>query len=214
MRIRNTLGVLAAFSGFALSGCSGEAGGGITAPHDGPWLVGVTTSVTVTCPTPIKPGQGGPCTAYGRDVDGQFTSSSATWSSSNTSRATVSASGVVTGVATGTATISGVVDGITGTKVVAVTPDIYIDGPPSVRSNQVCSFFAEVTAGTAPFTYGWTSNNGIYDYGYTFNEPWTWTGHSSSNFTLYLTVTDASGQSTTVTKYVSISAGAPSVCII
>lgn len=219
MKIARTLALLAAVAPLAVSGCGGDATK-LIAPEGGP-LLGVTVSVTVSCPTPIVPGATGQCVAYGYDSNGQFTSSTVTtWSSANTSKITVNSSGVITGVATTNGVnISAVVDGVTGSKSVKVQPDIYFDYPVNdpVRAGEVCSWFAGVAAGTAPYTYSWSSSsNWVHDTGYTDNEPWTWTGHSTSgsSFTIYLTVTDANGVSASTSKTVTISSTAPTPCVI
>jgi hypothetical protein len=218
MTIRTLSPVLAALTLLASAACGGGDATRLIAPDGKPSLVGQTASVTVSCPNRIKPGQTAQCTAFGYDNQSQFTSSTvSSWSSSNTGKITVTSGGAITGQATGTATIYATIDGITGSKVVTVEPDIYIDGPGSVRSGHVCSFFGEVTAGTAPYSYSWSnSSNWTHDTGWTDGEPATWTGHSTSgsSFSITLTVTDASGISSTVSKSVSISSTAPSPCFI
>jgi hypothetical protein len=219
MKIVRTLVLLAAVPALGLSGCGGDATR-LIAPEGGP-LLGVTVAVTVSCPTPMTPGQTGQCVAYGRDSNGQFTSSTvSSWSSANTAKATVnSTSGVVTAVATTNAvSISAVVDGITGSASVKVQPDIYFDTPVNnpVRPGHICSYFAGVASGTAPYSYSWSSSsNWVHDSGYTDDEPWTWTGHSTSgsSFTIYLTVTDANGVSASASKTVTVSSTA-SFCVI
>lgn len=218
MKIRRRSPVLFALPVLlATAACGGGDATGLISP-DGEPSLGATVRVTVNCATPLKPGNQVQCTAYGYDSNNVFTSSSAgSWASSNTSVATVSSGGLVTAVATGTANISAVVDGITGSKAIAVKPDIAIDGPSTVESGEICSFFSNVIAGTAPYTYNWSSSyNWVHDWGYTDNEPWNWTGHSTGTgtFTIYLTVTDASGQSTSVSKSVSAVANTQFACLI
>jgi hypothetical protein len=217
VKLAHAFAVLVPMLGVA--GCGGDATK-LIAPDGGPSL-GITRSVVVNCPTPITPGQTAQCTAYGYDSNGQFTNSVvSSWSSANTSKITVNSSGVITGVATTNGVnISAVVDGITGSKSVKVQPDIFFDSPVNnpVRAGEVCSWFAGVAAGTAPYTYSWSSSsNWVHDYGYTDNEPWTWTGHSTSgtSFTIYLTVTDANGVSASTSLLVPISATAPNPCVI
>lgn len=218
MKIRRLSPVLFALPVLlATAACGGGDATGLISPDGAPSL-GVTVRVTVNCATPLKPGDQVQCTAYGYDSNNVFTSSVAgSWASSNTSVATVSSTGLVTAVATGTANISAVVDGVTGSKTIAVKPNIAIDGPGTVESGEICSFFANVIAGTAPYTYNWSSSsNWTHDWGWTDNEPGTWTGHSTSgsSFTIYLTVTDASGQSSSVSKTVSAVANTQIACII
>jgi hypothetical protein len=220
MKLTHAFVVLAAVPVLAgVAGCGGDVTKMI-AP-DGEASLGVTTSVTVTCPTPITIGNGGQCTAYGWDSNGQFTSSNASaWSSANTAKITVTSGGVISGVATTNGVnISATIDGVTGSKSVKVQPDIYFDYPvnSSVRAGHVCSYFAGVASGASPYTYSWSSSsNWVHDTGYTDNEPWTWTGHSTSgtSFTIYLTVTDANGVSASTSLLVPISSTAPNPCYI
>jgi uncharacterized protein YjdB len=60
--------------------------------------------------------------AVPRDADGNALDRPVTWSSSNTSVATVDADGLVTGVAEGTATITATCEGKTGTAAITVNP--------------------------------------------------------------------------------------------
>lgn len=218
MKIPHSLVLIAAVPLLSLAAGCGDAAK-LIAP-DGEPSLGVTVTVVVTCPSPIKPGQTAQCVAYGYDSNGQYTGVGvSSWSSANTSKITVNSSGVITGVATTNGVnVSAVVEGVTGSKSVKVQPDIYFDTPltTSARPGAICSFFAGVAAGTAPYTYSWSSSsNWTHDTGYTDNEPWTWTGHSTSgsSFTIYLTVTDANGVSASASHTVSISSGAP-VCVI
>ena len=83
------------------------------------------TSVSVTPATPsIGAGQTAQmqATATYSDSTTKDVTSSATWSSSNPSVATVSSSGLVTGVADGTSTIQAAYGGITGSTTVTVFP--------------------------------------------------------------------------------------------
>jgi uncharacterized protein YjdB len=80
-------------------------------------------SVAVT-PSSSTIGTGGtvPLTATTRDVDGNtLTGRVISWSSSNTSVATVSATGVVTGVAAGAAVVSATSEGVSGSATLTVT---------------------------------------------------------------------------------------------
>jgi hypothetical protein len=215
VKIARTLVLLAAVPALGLSACDGGDATRLIAPEGGPSL-GVTATVTVNCPTPITPGATGQCVAYGWDSNGQFTNSNtSSWSSANTSKITVSSSGVITGVATTNGVnVSAVVDGITGSKSVKVQPDIFFDAPVnnSVRPGAICSWFAGVNSGTAPYTYSWSSSsNWAHNTGYTDGEPNAWTGHSTSgtSFTISVTVTDANGVSASISKSVPISSTAP-----
>lgn len=175
-------------------------GGGITQARigsDGASLfAGPTTSVTVTCPTPLEVGYGGQCVAYGYDANNVFTSSSASsWSSSNTSRVTVSSSGYASAVSTGTATIYATVDGITGSRQVTITSPLSVEIYGSDRAESgdyQCYFWASASGGTGTgYTYTWWTTGGGSGSG--FGD--SWTGGGSGDFTLHVTVTDSgSGQ--------------------
>ena len=79
-------------------------------------------SVTVAPATAsVAAGSTAQFTATLKDANGNPTSGSVSWSSSNTSFATVSTSGVATGVAAGTATITATSGGKTGTATLTVT---------------------------------------------------------------------------------------------
>ncbi|GAB1341994.1 beta strand repeat-containing protein [Gemmatimonas sp.] len=81
------------------------------------------SSVTVSLnPTSIQVGGTSTGTATTRDASNNVLNGRAvTWASSNTSIATVNASGVVTGVAAGTATITATSEGVNGTADITVT---------------------------------------------------------------------------------------------
>src|SRR5213079_1429559 len=81
------------------------------------------TSVDVTPPTAtVQAGQTVQLTATPKDVNGTALSGRAvTWSSSNTSVATVNSSGLVSGVTPGSATITATSEGKSGTASVTVT---------------------------------------------------------------------------------------------
>jgi uncharacterized protein YjdB len=95
----------------------------------------VATTVTVTpnpvatvavtpSPASVKKGNRVALTATPRDVNNNPLTGRAapTWSSSNTTVATVASNGQVTGVNTGTAVITATIDGKSGTSTVTVTP--------------------------------------------------------------------------------------------
>lgn len=219
MKIMHALSLLSVVPVLALAGCGGDATR-LIAPDGEASLVGATASVVVTCPPAITQGQGAQCTAYGYDSNGQYTGvSPSSWSSANTGKVTVTSAGYISGVSTTNGVnVSAVVEGIVGSKSVKVQPDIYFDVPVNdpVRPGAVCSWFAGVASGAAPYTYSWSSsNNWVHDTGYTDNEPHAWTGHSTSgsSFTLYLTVTDANNVSTSISKTVQVSSSA-SICFI
>src|SRR5215212_2399058 len=142
---------LAAVAGACGEGASRSNGAiGPTAPR----LVGATTHVTVSCPTQMEYSTTGTCTAYGYDATNTFTNSTVTsWSSSNTSRATINSGGTVTaGTSSGSVTITAVVDGISGMTSINVVPpytppSVTLGGPLSVRSNAECFFNAAASDG-------------------------------------------------------------------
>lgn len=94
---------------------------------NGSATVAVTTvpvaSVTITpSPASVAVGRTAQLTATPRDANGSpLTGRTVTWSSNNTSIATVSASGLVTGTLVGTATITATSEGQSGTTTVTVT---------------------------------------------------------------------------------------------
>ena len=115
--------------GFVTSGAAGSAT--ITAASEGKSGTAAITvtsvpvaSVTVSpAPGSVQAGQTLQLTATPKDVNGNpLTGRTITWSSSNTSVATVSASGLVTGVVAGSATITATSEGQSGTSAITVTP--------------------------------------------------------------------------------------------
>src|SRR5512143_530962 len=97
-----------------------------TQTGDGTETVGVAPVATVTVnlgSSTLSPGQTTQATAVARDAYGNvLTGRSVSWSSLNTSIATVSTSGVVTAVAVGSATIRAIVAPKTGAAGVTVAP--------------------------------------------------------------------------------------------
>ena len=115
--------------GFVTSGAAGSAT--ITATSEGKSGTSAITvtsvpvaSVTVSpAPGSVQAGQTLQLTATPKDVNGNpLTGRTISWSSSNTSVATVSASGLVTGVVAGSATITATSEGQSGTSAITVTP--------------------------------------------------------------------------------------------
>ena len=109
-----------------LSACQGS--GSETAGNSGPSLVSLAVTPSVTS---IAAGAQLPLTAtatYSDNTTKNLTSS-ATWSSSNTSVATVRASGVVASLSAGSATISASSDGITGSASLTVTSATATNSP-------------------------------------------------------------------------------------
>lgn len=196
---------LAALGAACGEGSGSNGGVGPTAPR----LVGTTTRVTVSCPTQMEYRTTGTCTAYGYDANGTFTNSNVTsWSSSNTTLATIGSTGVVTaGSTSGTVTITAVIDGISGSTTISIVPplSVTISGPGTVRPNLECYYYATVSYGQSPYTYSWTqtagsgSSDGNIGYFAT----------SSTSYTLRVTVTDAAGHTASASKFVTVSSSAP-----
>ncbi len=97
--------------------------------QSGSWSLTVAASLVVSvtmslASTPIAVGSRTQATARAKDANGIDLARAITFSSSNTSVATVTAQGVVTGVAVGTATISGTSEGQTGSATITVAPGI------------------------------------------------------------------------------------------
>jgi hypothetical protein len=206
------LPVLAILLAGASSGCDG-AEKRLTSPDGaGPRLsVGVTTTVSLACPGRLDRGTSGNCVAFGYDVYGYLATQTASWSSSNSSLVSVSG-GVVTGssTATGTATITATINNVAATANVAVgnsnalAPSVSIGGPSSIKPDASCWWFAGVLDDAdPPLTYSWSQSAGTgTSYGSSYQ------GASSSSFTLYVTVTDGNGHSTTASKNVTVASNA------
>jgi len=109
----------AAASMAVLVACGGGGGGG-SEP------VRTTTSVTVTSPTRTpKQGDAVQLTAVARDQFGDvMPGTSATWSSSAPSVATVSATGLLQAVAGGTVVVTATINGVPGTLSLTITPRV------------------------------------------------------------------------------------------
>ena len=115
-------------SGLVSGGAAGSAT--ITATSEGKTGTSAITvtsvpvaSVTVSPASPtVTAGQTVQLTATPKDANGnQLTGRTITWSSSNTSAATVNASGLVSGVVAGSATITATSEGQSGTAAITVT---------------------------------------------------------------------------------------------
>lgn len=83
----------------------------------------------------------------------------------------------------------------------SVLSSVVINGPTQVKPNELCSWNANVTGGTPPFSYVWSQSAGSG----TNNGDGSYEGSSGNSFTLSVTVTDALGASVGDTHSVSVS---------
>jgi hypothetical protein len=199
----------------ALAAGCGEDGGQRGISPTGPrLLVGPTVTVIVSCPAQMETGTSGTCTAFGYDGNGTFTGSSvSSWSSSNTSLATIGSSGNISAVAVGSVTITAVIDGVSGSTSVSVvnpppTLTVSISGPSSIRPNTTCEWLGTESGGTPGYTYDWSGGTTIYEDGSNY-----YLARSSEAFYVSVTVTDATGHTASASKYVTVSSKA-SACIL
>lgn len=193
----------------AAGGCSGDLSSPETrAPRPPSLTVGPTTRVDVSCPANLVDGQSGQCTALGYDANNQFTSSSASWSTSTPSLVSVNSSGNVTAqhLASGTAQVTATIEGVPGSANISVSQSdlaVSISQPSSIRPNAQCYWFATVSGGNGPYTYSWSRSGGTSTS--TTNE---FSTQSSSSFTIFLTVTDALGTWRSVSKSITVTSSA------
>lgn len=201
--------VLAALAGACGEGAGARGGISPTAPR----LSGATTHVTVNCPTTMEYGTSATCTAYGYDSTNVFTSSNVTsWTSANTSLATITSGGVVTaGNTTGTDSIRAVIDGVTGvTAIRIVAPlSVTLNGPTSQRPNAQCFYSAQVTGGIGAYSYSWTQQSGS---GSSDGDNGWFATAGTVSFRLTVTVTDGASRTATASRVISVSSSAP-VCL-
>jgi hypothetical protein len=172
----------------------------------------VLTSITVS-PTPTTVYTGGTrqLTATAKDQYGAaMTGQAFTWSSSNTSVANVSSSGVVNGITAGSVTITASAGGKSGSVSVTVSsspPSVWITGPSSVTRYQSAQYTAAANGGSTPYTYQWRSRQGS---SYAWGNWQNWYGTGSTNYTfasvsgcgitrnqIEVLVTDANGSTAT-----------------
>jgi hypothetical protein len=206
------LPVLAILLAGAAGGCDGTESRLTNPDGSGPRLVvGPAVSVTLACPTRLDRGATADCVAFGYDAYGYLKTQTASWSTSNSSLVTVS-NGAVTGSssATGTATITAVINNVGATANVSVgnsdapAPSVFIAGPSSIKPNASCTWFMGISDNDdPPFTPSWSQSVGT---GTSFGSGYQ--GASPSSFTLYLTVTDGNGHSTTASKNVTVASNA------
>ncbi len=84
------------------------------------------------------------------------------------------------------------------------------DGPGQVRRYQTCTWRAQVSGGTAPYTYEWNAYPGA-DFT-TYRYEFTGSTISSAGYTIEVTVTDANNVTATQTRYIQVSTSAPATC--
>lgn len=132
------------------------------------------TSLTITAPTStLVAGTTTALTVSGRDQAGQpIATGPVSWTSSNSSTATVDASGVVTGISAGAVTIVAAASGLTATTALTVTPAPVV---PRLTTLTITTATSSIVAGTttalavsgrdqtgqaiAVGTVAWTSSN-------------------------------------------------------
>jgi len=83
-------------------------------------------------------------------------------------------------------------------SVTALNASIY--GPGPVKPYATCLYEAQVSGGTPPYSYYWTSSQG--DYSFT-GQLWA-TAPGSAGFILELEVTDSAGESILVTRTIGV----------
>ena len=190
------------------AGCGGDGSGGGGITPTGPMLlVGPTATVTVNCPTPMETGTSSTCTAYGYDANNIYTNNSvSSWSSSNTSVATITSGGAISAVGAGTTTISAVIDGVTGTRgVTVVNPaplSVTMGGPTSVKPNVQCYWWANTSGGTPCVRVELERRPQRLGVRLRVLRNLS---QLSGSFTVSVTVTDANGATATATKLVTVS---------
>jgi hypothetical protein len=131
------------------------------------------TSIAVTPASPSLP-TGGTLqfTATGTFSDGstQNVTSQATWVSSNTVVATISASGLATGIAAGTATISAALGGKTGSTLLTVQAVPLVISTASLSTGTVnVAYSATLAASGGTTPYKWSLSSGLLPPGLTLN---------------------------------------------
>lgn len=196
------------------AGCGGDGTDGGISPTGPMLLVGPTVTVSVSCPSQMETGTSATCTAFGYDSNNSFTSSTvSSWSSSNTSRATISSSGGISAVTAGSVTITAVIDGVSGsTSVLVVNPPppltVSISGPTSIRPNTTCEWMGSASGGTPGYTYDWSGGTTIYEDGGEI-----YLARGSASFSVSVIVTDAAGRTASASKSVNVSSNAPA-CLL
>ena len=164
------LRVVACFiSAVVLVGCGGSSGGGAPSPSAPPTLV----SIQLTPATVSKPaGLTEQYTATGTYTSGpnQDLTALVTWSSSNTSAATVSGTGLATALATGTTQITAQLSGITSNvATLTVTPAALVSIQVTPSTTSLAAGLTQQYTATGTYTSGpnqditttvaWSSSN-------------------------------------------------------
>ena len=170
------------------------------------------SSVTVAPSTPsVSAGSTTTLVATVKDANGNvMTGQTISWSSSNTSIATVSGSGVVSGVAAGTATITATCAGVSGTASVTVTAAP--PPPPVVTSVTVAPSTPSVNAGsTVTLTATVKDQNGNVMTGQTI----TWSTSNSAIATVNASgvVSGVAAGTATITATCSAKSGSATVTV-
>lgn len=119
----------------------------------------VVTSVTIS-PSPVDIALGGTqqLTATAYDQYGkQMTGGTRTWSSANSSIASVSSSGLVTGSGPGSTTVQVTINGVSATVSVTVARlKLTLSGTNYVMTDGTYSWSVAATGGTGSYTYSWS----------------------------------------------------------
>lgn len=84
------------------------------------------------------------------------------------------------------------------------------DGPSQVRRYQTCTWRAQASGGTGPYTYTWDAYPGATFTSYSYD--FTGSTISSAGYTIEVTVTDANNATATQTRYIQVSTSAPATC--
>jgi len=149
-------------------------------------------------------------TAEGTYSDGsqQDLTSSASWSSSETSVATISAGGLATGVATGTTTISATLAGVSGNTVLTVqTAPLAITTTALANAALNTPYTAALAASGGMGPYSWSIASGSLPAGLTLNASSgtiAGTPTAGGTFSITVQVSDAASPADTATKALSL----------
>lgn len=164
---------------------------------------GCSASKTVTV-TPGATISGGSAVCVGTTITLTGGPTGGTWSSSNTSLATVSSTGVVTGVAVGTVTISYTSGGCTATRTISVGSGATITG-----SSSVCTG-SSITLTGGPVGGTWTSGNTSIA---TVTSTGFVTGVTAGVVNIYYSAGSCSASKTVTVNAGAVISGSTSICI-